>query len=141
MEKFKFEMEALKSITVEAESLEDAKEQAKKIFLKALSSNDIKIIDYGNLTEWENMLSKCRENVIEYIDNNIKGLAESHVEGWKERYFGKTKDDIIFDLDVNHDISLEVEDVEYGTSTKLNDEEYEYLCEVFKEAVLDEIFQ
>lgn len=92
-------------------------------------------------TAYADFISKCREEVISCINDNIEGLAESHVDSWKERYFGKDREDISYDLTVNHDISLELESIEDELGYSLNDYENQYLCDTFEEAVLNEIFQ
>lgn len=140
MEKFKFEMIVEKNIIVEANSFEEAQEIAKKKFIDSINQHDVRVVSYRNETDWQNILSECRKEVIECIDNNIEGLAESHVECWESRYFGKSKEDIIFDLDVNHDISLEVDNIEYELGFSLNSSEYKYLCEIFKETVSEVVF-
>ena len=139
MQEFKFEIIATEHITVEANSKEEAQELAKKKFAD-LTQYKYNIVSYRNESEWKNTISKCRDEVIDCIDECIDDLAESHLEVWENRYTRKTKGEVIFDLDVNHDISLEVEDVEDSLGFKLNEFEYKYLCEMFKEAVLEELF-
>lgn len=53
----------------------------------------------------------------------ISDLAEGHLECWKSRYEGKLKRDVRFDLNVNYDISLEIESVEELLGRKLGDAE------------------
>lgn len=55
----------------------------------------------------------------------IADKAESHLEAWKERYDKyRTKAQARFDLNVNHDISLEIESAEEDLERKLNSVEY-----------------
>ena len=62
----------------------------------------------------------------------LYGMSESHLEGWAERY-GKYKkvSDVRFDLNVNHDPSLEIEKIEELLGRKLNTQESDYLVEIF----------
>lgn len=140
MNEFKIEMIAKKELVVKANSLEEATELAKEKFLKEINKYDINITSRVDKTAYNEFLSECREEVMTCIDENIKGLAESHVDSWKERYFGKSRDDISYDLIVNYDISLEVDSIEYELGYSLNDYEHQYLCDAFEKAVLDEIF-
>ncbi|MBQ8997086.1 MAG: hypothetical protein IJ086_07375 [Clostridium sp.] len=139
MQQFKFEIIATEHITVEANSKEEAQELAKKMFAD-FTQYRCNIVSWRNESEWKNTISKCRDEVIECIDERIDDLAESHLEVWEDRYKRKTKGDVIFDLDVNYDTSLEAEDVEDALGFKLNEFEHKYLCETFKEAVLEELF-
>ena len=62
----------------------------------------------------------------------IRERAESNLDGWKERYSEYTKkSQLRFDLNVNHDISLEIEDAENRLKRKLTDDEYSLLEERF----------
>ena len=62
----------------------------------------------------------------------IRDRAESHLEAWKERYENyKTKSQASFDLNVNHDISLEIEGAEEYLKRKLSDYERTHLKERF----------
>lgn len=141
MNEFRIEMIAKKELTVKANSLEEAEKLAKEKFLQEINECDVDMISSVDETAYAEFLSKCREEVISCIDENIEGLAESHVDSWKERYFGKDREDISYDLTVNHDISLELESIEDELGYSLNDYENQYLCDAFEEAVLNEIFQ
>lgn len=95
--------------------------------------------------------SRMLENRIEKLDAEIakrnfdnllteqfvKDLAESHLEVWKERYFCKGRAAIKFDLEVNHDNSLEIECVEEQLGRELTNKEREIVGKKFIRAVLD----
>lgn len=54
-----------------------------------------------------------KEKFLNYIKQNISGITESHLDCWfNERYQLKNKDSIEFDLNVNHDDNLEIENLE-----------------------------
>lgn len=72
----------------------------------------------------------------EYLTN----MAESHIECWKDRYFRKSKKDIRFDLEVNHDISLEIEIVEQDLGRELTDKERRTVESKFINAVVKRIY-
>lgn len=62
----------------------------------------------------------------EFINNR----AISHLEAWKERYNNYTrKREARFDLNVNHDPSLEIENAEEILGRKLSDNESTELVE------------
>lgn len=141
MEKFSFDIDVRKKVKVEANSLEEAIELAKKEFLKTIKDYNFNIISYKNESEWEkDIINNCREEVIDYIDDKIYDLAESHLECWKDKYFGKTESQILYDLDRNHDFDIEADSIENKIGFKLDYPEYKYLKESLKEALLKLIF-
>lgn len=75
-----------------------------------------------------------------YTDTHINDMAESHIECWKDRYYRKSKADIRFDLQVNHDNSLEVERTEEDLKRKLNDDEVNFLNDKFIKQVVKNIY-
>ncbi len=81
---------------------------------------------------------KIKQDLKNYIDNNMRDIAISHLECWKDRYFGYTKAKLEFDLDVNHDDSLEIEQAEYELQRKLKDHEYYYLINKFHKEVVNQ---
>lgn len=74
---------------------------------------------------------RIKQDLRDYLDGNIEAIAESHIETWKERYYGYTKRKLAFDLEINHDDSLEIEDAEWNLKRKLSDGEKEYLIRQF----------
>lgn len=62
--------------------------------------------------------------------------AKNHLDTWKNRYSGKRKKDIKFDLRMNHDISLEFEKAEASMGRDLSDDEREVLEERFNSKVV-----
>ena len=140
MQEFKFEIVARKDIIVKANTQEEAEILARKIFIDS-SQYNTRIVSWRNETKWKNTIANCRDEVIDTIDEMVEDLAESHLACWEDRYKRQTKGRVIFDLDVNHDISLEVESVEDSLGFKINEFEHKYLCETFKEAVLEELFK
>lgn len=95
--------------------------------------------------------SRMLENKIEKLDAEIakrafnkllteqfvKDLAESHLDAWKDRYFLKSRSAMKFDLEVNHDDSLEIEYVEEQLGRELTDKERGIVSKKFIRAVLD----
>jgi hypothetical protein len=70
----------------------------------------------------------------------ISDMAENHIECWKDRYYRKSKQEISFDLNVNHDSSLEIERVEEDLKRKLTIKEETRLLTLFNKAVVKQIY-
>lgn len=67
----------------------------------------------------------------------IEGQAQGHLEAWADRYSEyKNKKDARFDLNVNHDPSLEVERAEEDLGRKLNDLEQSDMIKRFNLKVI-----
>ena len=79
------------------------------------------------------------EDLREFLQNNLEGMAESHIECWEERYAFKKIETIEYDLRVNHDDSLEIEKAETGISRHLTNEEMQQISELFILEVLKEL--
>ena len=75
-------------------------------------------------------------DVIEYMNKNASDMAESHLEAWKDRHNKQTKSELNTDLYINHDPSLQIEEVEENINRKLTSDEYDYVKEKFNKAVL-----
>ncbi len=86
------------------------------------------------------MKQKVNNDLVIYIDENIGSMAESHIECWKDRYYRKSKSAIRFDLQINHDNSLEVERVEEDLQRKITDDEINYLNSKFIQKVVKLIY-
>lgn len=66
--------------------------------------------------------------------------ADSHIEAWSEHYSKYTsKKEVEFDLDVNHDPSIEIENSEEELGRKLTNEENDMLVKKFNKAVIKKI--
>lgn len=70
------------------------------------------------------------------LNNKLGVMAESHIEGWSSRYEDKSKEEVEYDLNVNHDDILEIEIIEEELGRELNDEERDIVSEKFIEEVL-----
>lgn len=79
---------------------------------------------------------RIKKDLKEFLQNNLYGMAESHLDDWKNRYFGYTKQKLEFDLDFNHDDSLEIENAEDKLKRKLTDNETDYLIRQFHKEVV-----
>lgn len=79
---------------------------------------------------------RIKKDLKSFLEKNLEGMSESHLECWKDRYFGYTKSRLEYDLDVNHDDSLEIENAEYDLERKLEDYEIEYLVRQFHKEVV-----
>ena len=78
-----------------------------------------------------------RKKVIEFMEDRKNGMAESHLSGWfSDRYVGKDRDDIEFDLQCNHDNSLLIEELEEEFKD-ITQEEIEFCIDEFIEEVLN----
>ena len=66
--------------------------------------------------------------------------AYSHIEAWSQRYSNYTsKKEVEFDLNVNHDPSIEIENSEEELGRKLTNEENDMLVKKFNKAVIKKI--
>jgi hypothetical protein len=65
----------------------------------------------------------------------LSDMADSHLEAWQERYRNYSrKKDLLFDLRMNHDDSLEIERTEEELGRQLTDDERDYLVTEFHKA-------
>ena len=72
----------------------------------------------------------------EVTPDRINGMAQNHLDAWRERYKCKSKKDVDFDLRVNHDISLEEQYIQELLKRDLTNEEYDSLTKKFNKAVV-----
>ena len=80
------------------------------------------------------------EDLKQFVNDNIKDIAESHIECWKDRYYRKSKSDIKFDLEVNCDNSGEIENAQEQLKRELTDKEADYLISKFIKEVVRAIY-
>lgn len=82
-------------------------------------------------------IGKDLENLLtsDYKD----AMAESHMTAWFERHQGQTKDELSFDLNVNHDDSLEIENTESELGRELTDTEIDHVVDEFHSAIIDNV--
>lgn len=138
-----------KVMTISAKNESEAKKQAMNELKKQFGDTiEFHVRDSHtsvfNMTEHKKWMQCIRQEVKDGVYEIIDGMAEEHVECWAERYTGKSKDDIEFDLGVNYDMCSEIDSIEdclkqvlKDDSLVLNEEEREYVEEKFVEAVLD----
>ena len=81
-------------------------------------------------------MSLIRPEIIKYMDDNVEDMATSHLECWKDRYWGKSVESVEYDLNF-HDPSLETEEVEESLDLELDDYEYKYVVALFDKTVID----
>ena len=75
---------------------------------------------------------KIGSDLKEHINNTMKDTADNHLEAWSDRYSKHNiVSDVRFDLNVNHDNSLEIEYAEEELKRELNDREIDFLVERF----------
>lgn len=94
------------------------------------------------LRHLKDMKTFIKESISNDFENKIddrwyRDKAESHIEAWEERYMTKSISDIKFDLNVNHDISLEIDDAEEELGRELSTDEYETVKNKFNDAVIN----
>ena len=76
----------------------------------------------------------------EINDKWYEDAAESHIDAWKDRYSKlSSKKDVEFDLNVNHDPSLEIESAEELLGRELTIAENDMLVRKFNKAVVKKI--
>ena len=66
------------------------------------------------------------------LDYDFERLAEEHIEVWKDRYYGKSRQEIIIDLSCNYDWSIELENEEVPDDD-VEEFQYEFTKEVLKQ--------
>lgn len=74
-------------------------------------------------------------------DKFLEELAESHLEVWSNRYSGQNKQNVRFDLNVNHDPSLEIEYTNEQLKRDMNENEETHLIKKFNVAVVEKYFK
>lgn len=79
---------------------------------------------------------RIKQDLKEFLNKNLDAMAESHLECWKNRYFGYPKRRLEQDLEFNHDDSLEIEEAEDHLKRELADHEKEYLVTQFHKEVV-----
>lgn len=87
------------------------------------------------------MTKKIGKDLKEFLSEKISGMAESHIEGWSSRYEGYKRNDLKYDLNINHDPSIEVEYTEENLNRKLTDDEFDYLIDKFNKEVVKQYFK
>jgi len=90
--------------------------------------------------ETNKILIGASDDLKSVLNEYIKCMVQSHLEGWGSRYEGKSETDVSFDLTVNYDPSDELEMVEEWLSRELTTNDIEIIIDYFKESVLDELF-
>ncbi len=74
--------------------------------------------------------------VVEYMATNASDMAIRHLEAWKGIYSQISLKQLKTDLYVNHDPSLEIDEVEEHIGRGLNSDECDYVFESFNKAVI-----
>lgn len=69
----------------------------------------------------------------------MEGMAESHIEAWITRYEKQSYESTYYDLNVNHDFSLEVEYAEETLKRELSGDEIEEMESIFIDKVLESL--
>jgi len=69
----------------------------------------------------------------------LEDIARSHLEAWKDRYarYGGNKRRMEEDLYINHDDSIEIENVEEELGRELESDEVDHFCEAFHSKVIE----
>lgn len=66
------------------------------------------------------------------LDYDFERLAEEHIQVWKDRYLGMTRNEVITDLSINYDWSIELENEEVSEADQ-EEFEYEFTREVLRQ--------
>jgi hypothetical protein len=76
----------------------------------------------------------------EYISKDDSWFSEGHLQGWfMGQYHGKSRSEIKFNLEVNHDNSLEIENCTEEIGRELTDNEEIRLLKRFYKAIYNNI--
>ena len=70
------------------------------------------------------------------LDYDFERLAEEHIQVWKDRYFGKSRQEIIIDLNCNYDWQIELENEEVPDED-IEEFQYEFTKEVLHQLGLN----
>ncbi len=81
----------------------------------------------------KNSLNEIKSLISEELLNDY---AVGHLEAWQSRYVNRNKKQVLFDLEMNHDISLEIEKCEEITKRKLTSDEYDWVVSSFNKLVV-----
>lgn len=81
---------------------------------------------------------KLKADFKNFLYENIEGMAESHIEAWKDRYFGYSIQRLKTDLTINHDVSLELEMATYELKRELTTNEEQVLINRFNNEVINQ---
>jgi len=81
-----------------------------------------------------------KTDLTNYLAKSTSYFSEGHLECWfKDKYIALSQDEIKYQLNVNHDNSLELENAENELGRKLTDKENDSVIERFVFCVLDDI--
>ena len=117
-----------------------------------LNKHSLKWNFYGSKKEYvqffdeiENRISKIAyygvyKDYISSIKKTLDNLIESHTELFKDRYYCKTKKEVEFDLNVNHDLSCDIDFIKSEIGRELSQDEYTDFEKKFNKGVLKKIF-
>ena len=70
------------------------------------------------------------------LDYDFERLAEEHISDWKDRYLGMNRQEIITDLSINYDWSIELENEEVPDAD-IEEFQYEFTKEVLRQLGLE----
>lgn len=98
-----------------------------------------KFNDQFSIEESEEPVLNVRQEVKDYLSENILGIVESHLECWfKEKYVSRSADEIRSMIENEHDNSLLYEEIEENLGNVEEDEE-EYALDLFLETLISRI--
>lgn len=80
-------------------------------------------------------------DLLTFMRDNLRDMAESHLESWAERYYRKSAEMVESDLSINYDFSADVECVENELNRELTDDEKEYFIEQYTKTIVDNFYQ
>ena len=82
-------------------------------------------------------LSKIRKEIINYFNEHGEDMAIGHIDAWKNEYWGRSLEQIEYHLDVNYDMSGELEFIEERLGINLTDVEAIYVERKFMKEVMN----
>ena len=80
---------------------------------------------------------RFKADLHEFLNEHLEAMAESHLEGWADRYKDYCVSDLEYDLEVNHDDSCEIEWAKDELNREMTSEEIRFLCKKFHEKVVN----
>lgn len=74
---------------------------------------------------------RYKKDLTDFIKHNLESIVEEHFEIFKDRYYRKSKSDVIYDLKYNYDMSSELETVQNELNRDLTINEQSYYIDQF----------
>lgn len=75
---------------------------------------------------------RYKQDLVNFLGDNLLAMVESHFELWKDHYFRMTDKDVLFQLTNNYDFSGDLEYVADCLHRELTTDEQSYIITCFE---------